>query len=129
MSTEWPLSGPKDFARQFHGGVTHGDGHLADARFGANALGDAERAGHYLIEQSADGAFGLRDGVGAFQLTENLRFADDHGVQTGGDAKQMLNGIAGFEAVQMAFEGVRGTFPGLQESLDNTRRVRCHRRP
>ena len=43
----------------------------------------------------------LGGGVGGLQLAEDLRFADDHGIEAGGDAEEMMDGLAAFVAVEL----------------------------
>ena len=40
--------------------------------------------------------------VGLFHLRKNLRFADDHAVEAGGDAEQMANDVFALERHQLA---------------------------
>ena len=53
----------------------------ADLGFGADFLGDGEGALEERFELSGDGADLAGDGVGLFDLAEDLRLADDHGVE------------------------------------------------
>jgi hypothetical protein len=43
------------------------------------------------MENSADGSGLLRHVIVVFQLTQNLRLADYHGIETCGDAKQVTH--------------------------------------
>ncbi len=46
-----------------------------------------------MFELAGDGAGGARGGEGLLDLAENLRLADDHGVEAGGDAEEMADGL------------------------------------
>ena len=83
----------EDFAGQFDGDRGDGDGVGADGGFGADALGCGEGGLEEMFELAGDGASGAGDGKSVFDLAENLRFADDHGVEAGGDAEEMANGL------------------------------------
>ena len=51
----------------------------------------------------------LRNADGIFDLTENLRFAQDHGVQTAGDAEGVADGFIVIQGIE-----VRADFFGRQ---------------
>ena len=95
----------ENLARQFHRGVADGDGHLADAGLGAHALGDAEGAAHQAVQPAAERAAILGGGVGGLELSQNLRLAHHHGIQAGGHAEQMMDGLAAFVAVEVRPDG------------------------
>src|SRR5579863_2097349 len=109
--------------RQFHGRIADGDGHMSDPGLGANPFGNAERARENLLQQTAYRAFVPRRGIRALELAENLRLAHHHGIEAGCHAEEMLNRLARFVTVKMAFKCVRGAFPCLQEMLDHARRL------
>ena len=46
-----------------------------------------------MFKLAADGAGCAGDGEGLLDLTKNLRFADDHRVETGGDAEEMAHSL------------------------------------
>ena len=52
------------------------------------------------------------EGPGFFKLTEDLGFADDHGVEGRGDAEEVTNGVAVFEVVEV------GGFGEMEEAFD-----------
>ena len=115
----------EDLARQFDGGIADRDRHLADAGLGAHALGDAEGAGHQAIQPAAERAAILGRGVGGLELSQNLRLADHHGIQAGGDAEEMVDGVAAFVPVEVRPDG--GGADGFvvgQEAVDDGLRVR-----
>ena len=80
----------------------------ADLGLGADALGDGEGALEERLEGGGDGADFAGDGVGVFDLAEDLRLADDHGVERGGDAEEMADGFALAELVEVGLDGVGG---------------------
>ena len=59
----------------------------------AHPLGDGKGAGQQQIQLRVDGAHRPRGRIGFLHLAQNLRFADHHGVQAGGHAKQVADGI------------------------------------
>ena len=95
-------------AREIDGDRCDGDGGAADAGLGADALGDREGALEEWFERGGDGPGLTRDGVGLLDLAEDLRLADDHGVERAGDAEEMADGLALAELVEVRFEGGGG---------------------
>ena len=55
-------------------------------------LADAQRLLRQLVQRPPDRARGVRGGVGGAQLAEDLRLADHHRVEPGGDGEQVLHG-------------------------------------
>ena len=55
----------------------------------------------------ADGSGGAGGVIGVFDLSEDLRFADDHGIQGGGDAEEMLDRGAFGVLVDVGLETLR----------------------
>ena len=55
-----------------------------------------------------DGADFAGDGVGLFDLAEDLRFAYDHGVERGGYAEEVAYGLAVAELVEVRLNGGGG---------------------
>ena len=43
----------------------------------------------------------LRNADGIFDLTENLRFAQDHGIQTAGDAEGVADGFIIIQGIEV----------------------------
>ena len=58
------------------------------------------------VERGGDGADLAGDGVGLLDLAEDLRLADDHGVERAGDAEEMADGFALAELVEMGLDVV-----------------------
>ena len=56
----------------------------------------------------SDGADFAGDGVGLLDLAEDLRLADDHGVERAGDAEEMADGLALAEFVEVRLDGGGG---------------------
>ena len=92
----------EDFLRQLHRGVADGHGVVADTGLTAGGLGDVEGAFKEVMEDGA-GSAGVTGGVvGGFHLAEDLRLAEHHGVEAGGDAKQVAHRL---QLVQMVEAG------------------------
>src|SRR5580658_1788286 len=66
----------------------------ADLGFGADAFGGGEGRLEQLFELPGHSAAGAGDSIGLFHLAEDLRLADNHGVEAGGDAEEMAHGLA-----------------------------------
>ncbi len=81
----------KQLAGQAHGSGGHADAVRADFGAAAHLFGHGKAALKELVQGAAQGAgvFGRAHGV--FELAENLRFAQHHGVQARGHAE----GVAG----------------------------------
>src|SRR5262245_57166733 len=97
----------KNLARQFDRGVTHRYCHLADPRFRPYTFGEVERPRYYAIKPSTEGAAILGCGIRRFQLSQNLRLADHHGIEARGDAEEMMNRFAAFMTIEMRSDGIR----------------------
>ena len=63
----------------------------ADLRLGTHTLGGGKGGLKQLIEPRPGAAGLMRNAVGILQLTQNLRFAEHHGVESGGDAEGVLD--------------------------------------
>jgi len=77
--------------RQADGGRRQRYGVGANARFGTYAFRGGEGGLKQLVENGAGAAAFLGDSVGVFQLPEDLRLAQDHGIKPGGHAKSMFD--------------------------------------
>ena len=76
------------------------------------------------VQPAAERAAILGGGVGGLELAQDLRLADHHGIQAGGHAEQVMDGVAAFVPVEVRLDGV-GT-DGLvigQEGIDDGLRV------
>ena len=74
----------------------------------AHTLGDAQRVMDELVQDAA-GRPGLdRERVGVAHLPENLRLADDHRVERGGDAEDVADGGLVRVRVEVAAEELDG---------------------
>ena len=87
------LQRSEDLAGKFDRDRCDGDGVGADGGFSADTLGGGEGGLQQMFELAGDGAGSARDGEGFFDLAEDLRLADDHGVEAGGDAEEMADGL------------------------------------
>ena len=87
------LKRAEDFAGEIDGHGCDGDGVGADAGFAARFFCGGERALQQVIELRGDGSGGAGHGEGFFDLAENLRLADNHGIEARGHAEEMADGI------------------------------------
>ena len=115
------LQRAEDLAREIHRDRGDGDGGAADLRLGADALGYGEGALEQRIERGGDGADFARDGVGLLYLAEDLRLADDHGVERRRDAEEVADGFAVAELVQVRLDSVGGDGEVLVEEAEQAR--------
>ncbi len=99
-----PWRRAEDLAGEIDGDGGDGDGVCADAGLGADALGDGEGSLEEGVERRGDGSDVAGDGVGLFDLAEDLRLADDHGVERAGDAEEMADGFAVAELVEVGLD-------------------------
>ena len=60
---------------------------------------------HQAIEPAAERAAILGRGVGGLELSEDLRFADHHGIEAGGHAEEVVDGVAAFVPVEVRPDG------------------------
>jgi hypothetical protein len=88
--TGWSRRELKIFSGQFHGDGSDGDAAALDVGFGADLFGDVEGFLENLV-QTAAGVLVPEGGVvGFFQLAEDFRFAQDHGIQAAGDLEEVF---------------------------------------
>jgi hypothetical protein len=66
---------------------------LADAGLGADALGHSPGVREQRVEQRARGPLGTGSLVSQLDLAGYLALADEHAVETGGDAEQVPDGV------------------------------------
>lgn len=75
-----------------------------------------------------DGAYFAGDGVGLFDLAEDLRLADDHAVERAGDAEEVADGFAVAVFVEVGLDVVwrnREVFVEEAEKIGFGLRLRC----
>ena len=94
----------EDALGEFYAGGGDGHGAHAELRFGADALADFERALEKAIENGAGCALFVRGFVGVAHLAEDFGFAEEHGVESGGDAEEMTDGVAVVVVIERADE-------------------------
>ena len=101
---------PGEFAEdalgEFYAGGGDGHGARAEFGFGADALADFERALEQTIEDGAGGALFVGEAIGFADLAEDFGFAEEHGVEPGGDAEKMADGVAIVVMIERAGENV-----------------------
>ena len=71
----------EDFAGEVDGYRCDGDGAGADLRLAADFFRYGEGALQESVERACDCTYFAGDGVGLLDLAEDLRLADDHGVE------------------------------------------------
>ena len=93
--------------RQPHRGECHRDRVRADAGIGTGALGHREGLLEQAIQRGLQRALAACHLPGFLHLAEDLRLAQHHRIQTGGDAEQVPHRIALLVAVEVGIELVR----------------------
>jgi hypothetical protein len=86
--------------REAHRRGCHRYGIGADLGFGAHPLGGGKRRLEQLVERRTRAARFLRHAIGVLQLTENLRLAQDHRIQSRGDVESVFDRALGLVDVQ-----------------------------
>jgi hypothetical protein len=112
------LEGAEDLTGEVDGDGGDGDGAGADLGLGADFFCDGEGALEESFEVGGDGAGFAGDGVGLFDLTEDLGLADDHGVEGAGDAEEMADRFALTELVEVGLEEFGGDGEVLVEEAE-----------
>ena len=79
--------------RQAHTGGRHGHRMRANFRVAAHFLGHCEGALKQLVQVRAQGVGLLSYARGIFHLPQDLRLAQDHGVQARGHPKRMAHRV------------------------------------
>jgi hypothetical protein len=113
------VAGAEDHDGAFGEGIEHffgeidghgGDGDAAalDLGFGANLFGDVERALEHAVQEPAGTAVLKGDIVGLLELTEDLGFAEHHGVESSGDSEEVFDALGFGAGVDFGAEGFRG---------------------
>ena len=85
----FPLERAENLASEFDGGVRNRDRGIADGGFIAHALRNSKRLLHHGVKETSGRAEFLRLLPRGFHLRDDLRLADHHGVQAGGNAENM----------------------------------------
>jgi len=84
----------------------------------------AEGAGHQGVQPAAERAALFGGSVGGFELSQNLGLAHHHGIQAGGHAEQMMDGVAAFVPVEMRADALRADALLIgEEGIDDGLRV------
>lgn len=91
----------KDFACQVHRHRAHGCRPAGDLGLRAHFLGDAESVLEKFVQMGVGGSVFAGGGVGLFDLTEDLGFPDDHGIEPAYDSEKMAD-------AQVRIMGVKG---------------------
>ena len=91
----------EDPADQFHRRKRHRYRFPRNGGFAAHPLGGSEGTLQQPLQNQPAGAFGVRLGIGALDLPQDLRFANHHGVQPGSDLEQVARGFDAAPAQQM----------------------------
>jgi hypothetical protein len=105
---------------QLDGGGTDAHGSLADGGLGAHALADLERVPEQPVEDHGRAAAVAGHLVGGLELGDDLRLADDHGVEARGDAEEVGDGAVAGVAVQRRLELAR-LDPGVTRQVSERR--------
>src|SRR5580704_5092299 len=113
----------KDLFRQVYCDRSDRDGRSCDRSFVAYSLGDCEGPGQQRVQLRVDAAHRARGRIGLFYLSKNLRLADHHRVQAGGDAEDMPHRIALVILVQVLAEWLRIDAVKLAEEFAQVRMV------
>jgi hypothetical protein len=112
------LEGAENLSGEVDGYGGDGDGARADLSFIADFFGDGEGALEEGFEIGRDGAYFAGDGVGLFDLAEDLGLAYDHAVERAGDAKEMADGFALAKFVEMGLDVAGGDGEVFVEEAD-----------
>jgi len=102
-----PLERAEDFACEIDGDGSDGDGVGTDAGFAARFFSGGKGALQQVLELAGNGSGGARDREGLFHLAENLRLADDHGIEARGHAEEMADGFPVAVFIEMRREDGR----------------------
>src|SRR5579872_2585039 len=91
----------ENLAREFDGREAYGNRARSDLGLGPDALGNVKGTRQKRVHEAVDCPFLLRDGVGGFELAENLRLAHHHRIEAGGDTEEVCDGVAVGEGVEV----------------------------
>jgi hypothetical protein len=98
------LQRAEDFSCEVDSYRSDGDGACAYLGFAADLFCDGEGALEERFEVGGDGTNFAGDGVGLFDLAQDLRLADDHAVERAGYAEEVAYGFALAELVQVGLD-------------------------
>ena len=84
-----PFETVEDLAGELDGGRADGQATAADVGVGPRLLANLQGALEQFVDEHTRRSAPLGDFQGATHLTQDLRFADDEGIDAAGDAKQM----------------------------------------
>ena len=97
----------ENLAGQFDRGERDRNGVAGDIGFGTHPLGDRKGLVQEAVQDQSGGLVVGGIAVGRLDLTQDLGLADDHRVETGGDPKDVPDGVLALIVVEMGFEGLR----------------------
>ena len=94
----------EDLAGEPHGGKAHGDGTLAEGRFGAHALADRKRRREELVQKGTRAAPLGGDAERVLDLSQHLGLADHQRVKAGSHPEQVVRHLIVLTGEQMRHE-------------------------
>jgi len=97
----------EDLAGQLHGGKGDGNRRGGDLRFGADPLGNGKGLVEKTVEDDARGPVFGGVTVGCLDLAENLRFTYHHGVEAGGNAEDVADGVFAMECIKVRLQALQ----------------------
>ena len=112
---------------QSNGCRRHADGVAADLGRRPDFLGDCERPLEHLLQGGAERAGTVRLAHRLFQLTQDLRLAQHHRVETAGDPEGVTRRGGSLEHIGVGTQGLAGDIADLGEPFDggiDCRRIR-----
>src|SRR5881394_2565613 len=92
---------------QFHSGSSHRHWPRAKLRFRAHALPDFQSALEEAIQHGPRRAALVREAIRFPHLAQNLRFAEQHGIEPRRNSKEMLHGFAIVVVIERHAEDIR----------------------
>ena len=97
----------------------HADHVVAHTAVRADFFGGGKCPLEQRVEPSADTVLRFGHTHGFFHLPQNLRFAQNHAVQTAGHAEGMVDGLAAAEGVKIWADFRFGDIVIMREPFDN----------
>ena len=123
-----PLQSPEDLLGQLDRGEADGNRVGGNPRLRPHPLGDAESVVQDPVQNDARRPAFRRPTVGFLDLSQNLRFAHDQGVEAGGDPEQVADRLLVTVQVEATVHLLRGEVPVPKDEalqlLDGGRIVR-----